>query len=100
MGEEAGVTSAFLTLSTYGSPLAINPTNTSIIYAGTDSECIQKHRWGMWSCSASNSGLTNTKGVYALAIDPSDPITFMQGRIAVFLRPPMGEQTGAPSIAA
>ena len=57
--------------------LAIDPKNSSILYAGTNGGVFKSTDWGgQWS--AVNSGLTNTK-VWALAIDPSSPRTLYAG---------------------
>ncbi|HSB04190.1 MAG TPA: BACON domain-containing carbohydrate-binding protein [Thermodesulfobacteriota bacterium] len=57
--------------------LAIDPTNTSIIYAGTNGGVFKSTNWGE-SWSPINNGLTNTH-VTILAIDPSDPSTIYAG---------------------
>jgi hypothetical protein len=57
--------------------LAIDPTNTSTLYAGTEGGVFKSTDWG-GSWSAINSGLTNTH-VWALAIDPTNTSTLYAG---------------------
>jgi photosystem II stability/assembly factor-like uncharacterized protein len=57
--------------------LAIDPTNPSIIYAGTNAGVFKSTDWG-GNWSATNSGSTNTH-VMALAIDPSNAGTIYAG---------------------
>jgi photosystem II stability/assembly factor-like uncharacterized protein len=57
--------------------LAIDPTNTSIIYAGTKGGVFRSADWG-GNWSAINSGLTNTH-VWALAIDRINTSTIYAG---------------------
>ncbi len=57
--------------------LAIDPSNTSIIYAGTD-EGVFKSTNGGGNWTPINTGLANTT-VYALTIDPHTPATIYAG---------------------
>ena len=60
------------------SSLAIDPTNTQIIYAGTDGGGVFKSTDGGVSWAQMNTGLTNNK-LYSLAIDPTNSQTIYAG---------------------
>ena len=58
--------------------MAIEPTVSATLYAGTEGGGVFKSTNGGQSWTAVNSGLTDTY-VYALAIDPSTPVTLYAG---------------------
>ena len=94
MGEDTGATAACLLMSMV---LAIDPSNTSIIYAMTQNAGIYKSTNGGNSWIRILTGVTCSLG-YTLAIDPVNPSTLYAGADCAVFKSTNGGVNWVPTL--